>query len=116
MLFDYYTYEEKKRLFIRRLEKSVEVRHDSPKLKIQQIAADLYMCERQLSRFTKLFLQMTPVDYLRKYRLMKARRLLRQGASAKQATYSVGFSSYSYFARCFKQEYGCTTKQWRSNV
>lgn len=114
MLFEYQAVEEQKKRFRKKLEAVVEAHFDHPKLKINEIAQKLFMCERQLSRKTKRYLQMTPVEYLRKYRLLQARRMLREGFSAKQVTYSVGFSSYSYFARCFKQEFGYTTKEYKS--
>ncbi len=113
MFAQFHTLEQKQR-FKLKLDQVVQSEFESPSLKVNDIAARLYMCERQLSRYTKRYLDMTPVEYLRKYRLTKARKMLQQGLSAKQVTYSVGFSSYSYFARCFKQEFGYTTKEFRA--
>lgn len=98
--------------FQQKLDNFVSKQYTFNKLKINDIASKLAMCERQLHRKVKAHLNMTPTEYLRKYRLNQASRLLKQGQSAKRVTYSVGFSSYSYFARCFKREFGCTTKEY----
>ena len=94
------------------LENKIAALYTNSALKINELASALYMCERQLHRYIKYHFNMKPSEYLRKYRLSKASELLKQGFSAKTVTYEVGFSSYSYFARCFKQEFGCTSKQY----
>jgi AraC-like DNA-binding protein len=94
------------------LEKKIASMYTNSALKINELASALYMCERQLHRYIKVHFNMKPSEYLRKYRLTKASELLKQGFSAKKVTFDVGFSSYSYFARCFKQEFGCTSKQY----
>jgi AraC-like DNA-binding protein len=116
MIFQNQVYEapKVKEQFHRKLEDYVSLRYTFNKLKINEIASKLAMCERQLSRKTKSFLDMTPTEYLRKYRLQRASILLKQGFSVNQVTFEVGFSSYSYFARCFKHEFGCTAKEYCS--
>ena len=98
--------------FQQQLENNVSSMYKNSALKINEIASALYMCERQLHRYIKSHFNMKPSEYLRRYRLYKASELLKQGYSAKKVTYEVGFSSYSYFARCFKREFGCTSKQY----
>ena len=49
---------------------------------------------------------MTPVDYMKNYRLDAAARMLREGTRVTEVVYNVGFSSSSYFAKCFKEKYG----------
>ena len=46
------------------------------------------------------------VDLIRKSRLAKAHRLLEsRSMSVSEVAYEVGFSSPSYFTKCFKDEY-----------
>ena len=62
----------------------------------------------------KALFELTPSDYIRNTRLVYAKELLISsefsiGLIAEQ----VGFSSQSYFARCFKSMYGQSPKQFR---
>lgn len=55
----------------------------------------------------------TPTDYIRHMRLQHAAKLLRQGGfSVSEVLYLVGFSSHSYFTKCFKAEFGSTPKEY----
>lgn len=55
----------------------------------------------------------TPTDYIRHVRLQHAAKLLRQGGfSVSEVLYLVGFSSHSYFTKCFKTEFGSTPKEY----
>ncbi len=94
---------------------SVATKYSYSHLKIKDIAKELAMCERQLQRNTKQSLNMSPAEYLRKYRLVRSTELLELGTPIRRVGYKVGFASYSYFARCFKQEFGCTAKQYVLN-
>ena len=42
--------------------------------------------------------------------------MLSQGRfTVQEVMYSVGFSDHSYFARCFRAEFGCTPSQFLKN-
>jgi AraC-like DNA-binding protein len=61
----------------------------------------------QLYRKVKALTGCTPVDLLRKARLSEAYRLLLDSdLSVSEIAYKVGFTSPSYFTKCFKDEYG----------
>jgi AraC-like DNA-binding protein len=66
------------------------------------------MSERQLQRKLKALMNFTPREYLRNYRLQEGAKLLQAGASVADAAYSVGFLSLSYFAKCFRAQFGVT--------
>nr|WP_136251367.1 helix-turn-helix domain-containing protein [Ningiella ruwaisensis] len=73
----------------------------------QQIAADrLFISSKTLQRRMIKYIGDNFNTYLRRYRLDRAQNLLHNGASVTEVTYSVGFSSVSYFSQCFKQEFG----------
>ena len=49
----------------------------------------------------------TFVQYLNEYRIQMACRMLEKGEkSVSEVCYAVGFSSPSYFAKCYKEYYG----------
>lgn len=98
--------------FCSKLECYVAEQYTQSELKIQDIATGLAMCERQLQRNTRQNLNMSPIEYLRTYRLLRSTELLLPGTPINSVVFKVGFASYSYFARCFKREFGCTAKQY----
>lgn len=95
-----------------KLELYVSEQYAQSQLKIQDIATGLAMCERQVQRNTKQCLNMSPMEYVRTYRLLRSTELLHPGTPINSVVFKVGFTSYSYFARCFKREFGCTAKQF----
>ncbi|QJR80643.1 response regulator [Alteromonas pelagimontana] len=70
------------------------------------------MSGRQLHRKMDAMFDLTFVDYLKQYRLKKAKAMLLNGTQITQVAYDVGFSSPSYFSSCFKEAYGATPTQF----
>ena len=49
---------------------------------------------------------MSPNDYLKALRMNKAAELIQGGTRISEVAAQVGFTSSSYFAKCFKAQYG----------
>jgi len=65
------------------------------------------MSKSQLYRKIVSIFGCTPNDLLKEYRLEKARQLLRKNQhNISQVTFDTGFTSPSYFTKCFKKRYG----------
>ena len=47
-------------------------------------------------------------EYYNKQRLHKAKEMMEEGMSAKEAGYAIGFNDVSNFTKAFKKEYGYT--------
>jgi len=45
--------------------------------------------------------------------LAKAQTLLQNGTQIGRIALDVGFSSQTYFGRCFKESFNCTPKQYQ---
>lgn len=74
---------------------------------VEDIGKEIGLSRVQLYRKVKAMTGTTVVDLLKKARLAKAHRLLEKRCmSISEVAYSVGFSSPSYFTKCFKEEYG----------
>lgn len=60
----------------------------------------------------------TPVNYIRQLRMRRAAVLLKQGRFAvSEVMYMVGFSTQSYFSKCFSQTFGMSPVEYaRQNV
>ncbi|SDM44040.1 Signal transduction histidine kinase [Catalinimonas alkaloidigena] len=74
-----------------------------------QLAEALTLSRMQLYRKLKALTGQAPVEFIRTLRLQRAAQLLRQRYGAvSEIAYLVGFQNLSYFAKCFKEQYGVT--------
>jgi DNA-binding response OmpR family regulator/anti-sigma regulatory factor (Ser/Thr protein kinase) len=94
--------------FVGRVEKTLSLHFSDPEFSTTEFASCVAMSERQLQRKLKALMNYTPREYLRNYRLQEGAKILRTGASVADTAYSVGFLSLSYFAKCFKAQFGVT--------
>ncbi len=94
-------------LFIQRFHDIVVNRMGNTELSVEDISRELGLSRVQMYRKIKALTGSTPVELLRITRLKKAERLLRQGGKTiSEVAYEVGFSSPSYFAKCYKDYFG----------
>lgn len=104
------------RTFVEQLRKVIQTRMGDSELSVEQIGADLGFSRVQLYRKVKALTGQTPVELLRKARLSKARHLLETtDQSIAEIAYHVGFTSPSYFNKCFKDEFGCNPSEVREH-
>lgn len=75
-------------------------------LDIQQLSEEFNMSRVQLYRKCKSITGKSPVELIRLIRLKAARQLLENSnKTVSEIAYEVGFSSPSYFAKCYKDQY-----------
>ncbi len=99
--------EVKENAFILRFKAIVEEKMADSNLSVEDIGAEMNLSRVQLYRKVKALTGCSPVDLLRKARLSEAQRLLVESdLSVSEIAYKVGFTSPSYFTKCFKEEYG----------
>ena len=73
----------------------------------KQMEEALFMSRSTLARKIREIYDMTPNDYLKHKRLSVATQMLTQkNVRINEVARAVGFRSASYFAKCFKAEYG----------
>ena len=84
------------------------------KISIRQIAAEFKMSLPTFNlRFQKAF-RMTPCQYLRKQRMIRAGQLLADTSlSIKEITEQTGFQNQLYFSAAFRQCYGLSPSEYR---
>ncbi len=72
-----------------------------------ELAGHVAITERYLTHCFRQEVGITPIDYLNRYRVKRAKVLLEQGkTSITEIALAVGFSDSSYFNRVFRQETG----------
>ncbi|KGJ90246.1 ATP-binding protein [Thalassotalea sp. ND16A] len=102
-------------LFLEKLQAAVAKMYMEIDLGIQQLASEMAMSERQLQRKIKVLLGTTPNNFIKEFRLTKAQELLKNGTQIGIIALDVGFSSQTYFGRCFKETFNCTPKQYQQD-
>ena len=93
--------------FISKLRQLIEEELGNSEVSVEDLGASLGLGRVQLYRKTKALTGYSPNELLRIARLKKASSLL--AASDKtisEVTYEVGFTSPSYFAKCYKEYFG----------
>lgn len=91
------------RIFVDRLEKTINEKMSDPDLNVEEIGTNLGLGRVQLYRKTKALTGYSPNELLRITRLSRAAELLKTtDMTIAEITYEVGFSSPSYFTKCYK--------------
>jgi AraC-like DNA-binding protein len=71
------------------------------------LAGHLAISERYLTRCFHQEMGITPITYLNRYRIHRAKALLEQGhTNLTEVALAVGFSDSNYFGRVFREEVG----------
>jgi AraC-like DNA-binding protein len=104
---------DKETAFMEKLERVLDDNHTDPDFGLQKMAFEMYMSARQLQRMLKTVTGHHPAEFLRAYRLKKARELLQTGSHVGLASDAVGFSSPAYFTTCFKAQFGLTPSEYQ---
>lgn len=100
-------------LFLKRAIEQVEAHLADPAYGVEQLAKDLCMERTGLYKKLKAINGVSPVTLVRSVRLQRARELMDGGhLSLTDIAYQTGFSSASYFTKCFKAEYGTTPSDY----
>ena len=81
---------------------------------VEQLAHDLCMERTGLYKKLTALTNTTPVAFIRSIRLHRAAALLQEGKqSVNEIAERTGFSSPSYFTKCFKKEFGVLPSEYR---
>ena len=88
--------------------------HYGEKISIPELAAAAYLSERECYRVFHDCLHMTPVEYIKAYRLQAACQMLANGQeSVTVIGHDCGLGSSSYFGKVFREYAHCSPKEYR---
>ncbi len=91
----------------------VEAHLSDESYNVEQLASDLCMSRMTFYRRIQSATGQKPTEFMRTIRLRRAAELLREGRlTITEITYDTGFSSVSYFSRCFRAMYGVPPTQF----
>ena len=94
---------------------AVEKNMDNSEYSVDELASGLALSRRQLSRKFQSIIGLSPGEFILSIRLKRAAQLLKDTQyNISEIAYMVGFSAVKYFNMNFKDEFGVTPTQYRS--
>ena len=103
--------------FLENLDRFILAELQNASLSVDDLAAHMGMGRSLFFQKIKNLSGMTPNDYLRTYRLKRAAFLLSHGnLRINEICYEVGFSSPSYFAKRFCQQFGMSPSDYQKKI
>ena len=87
------------------------------KLNVEHLAGELFLSRSKLYRKIKALTGETANEFIRKVRLKKAKQIIQNSNyTISEVCYKVGFSSPSYFTKCFKDHFGVLPTEIREKI
>lgn len=91
--------------------------HYQEKFTLEDMAAQINLCKSECCRFFKKRMGESIFDYLLEYRIKASLPLLRQtNKSITDIAAETGFSNPCYFTKIFKEQLGCTPREYKKGV
>lgn len=101
--------------FVNKLKDCINEELENAAYGVPQLAASIGMSQMQLYRKLKAIVGDTPSQFIRKFRLERAKELLMNPElTISEVAYQVGFSDPNYFSRVFHKEFGGPPNQFRN--
>ena len=93
--------------FLNRITGIIKENISNEKFGVSELAREIGMSRSNLLRKVKKLTKLSVSQFIRQVRLKNAIEILRQTSlTVSEVTYKVGFSSTSYFIKCFRDYYG----------
>ncbi|WP_370087792.1 7TM diverse intracellular signaling domain-containing protein [Ekhidna sp.] len=94
-------------IFLKKAIEIVEQHMADENFSVEELSSQLALDRTQLFRKLKALTGESPSTFIRTIRLKRAHQLLNaQAATVSEIAYATGFSSPSYFIKCYKEQYG----------
>lgn len=103
--------------FFRTFDSFIKENLGNSELSNEMIADKLCISQSTLIRKIRKMLNTSPSNYIRTKRLMSAAAMLKNshGNNITEICYAAGFTSESYFAKCFREQYGVTPSEYAAS-
>lgn len=103
--------------FLFKLKELIERKMSEPELSVESLSREVALSRVQLYRKVLSLTGVSVNELIRSIRLKKASQLIdRKWGTVSQVAYEVGFNNLSYFAKCFKSEFGKTPSEYMTQV
>lgn len=99
--------------FLEKILHYIESNLSNPNLSVDELAHHAFLSKVQLYRKIKAMTGMSVIEFITSIRLKTAARMiLEKRLSFAQIAYETGFSSPSYFTKCFREHFGKTPSEY----
>jgi DNA-binding response OmpR family regulator len=99
--------------FLNKLTQLLDLELDNTELNINSLSRNLGFSRTGFYRKMKGLTDMSPLDFLRNYRLKRAAEMIREdNFTLNEVAEKTGFGTYSYFSVMFKKHYGVSPKDY----
>ena len=103
--------------FLSKINHLIEERISSDKIEIGYLAEGANISQSTLYRKMKTLTGISTNEYVRKYKMHYAERLLLTGKyTISEVGYMIGMSSQSYFRKCFKEEFNVNPSDYQKRI
>ena len=103
--------------FLSKINQLIEERISSDKIEIGYLADGTNISQSTLYRKMKSLTGISTNEYVRKYKMHYAERLLLTGKyTISEVGYMIGMSSQSYFRKCFKEEFNVNPSDYQKRI
>ena len=103
--------------FLTNLLSLVEKNYAEPEFTVDELSEEVSMSRMQLHRKLKALTDQSPGEFLRKFRLERAKQLLSIGGTqVSEACFKVGFNNVSHFSKSFREFTGVTPTEFIESV
>ena len=101
--------------FLERLQVVFDENLTNPDFTVEKFGREMAVSRMQLHRKLKALTGQSATEFIRSQRLKMAAKLLKENKiTISEVSYTVGFNDSSYFAKCFKKEYGTSPTDYIS--
>ena len=98
--------------FVTQLMEYVDTCWNNINLKVDDFSKQMHCSKSQLYRKLTALTGYSPNSFIKEYRLKEALKLLNNSdGNISEIAFKTGFSSPSYFSKCFQKKYGCMPSQ-----
>jgi signal transduction histidine kinase/ligand-binding sensor domain-containing protein/DNA-binding response OmpR family regulator len=98
--------------FVEKLQSLLAERLADENFSIDTLSEKMNMSRSSFYRKIKALSGLSPNDYMKTIRMNRAAELMKQGIRINEVAEQVGFTSSSYFAKCFKAQFGVLPKDY----
>jgi len=103
--------------FLEKVNTVIDKNIAEPSFSAEDFSKAVGMSRMQLHRKLKALTGLSATEFVRSQRLKLAADLLKKSdANVSEIGYAVGFNDHSYFAKCFKEMYGCSPSEFISKL
>ena len=101
--------------FLQKLKEIIENNIDNEQFSVENLGTEMFMSRSQVHRKLKAITNQSASQFIRNYRLHRAAELLKSNSgNITEIAYQVGFSSQTYFSKCFQELFQVSPSEYKS--